>query len=279
MIEKFLHFKSDRAIASRDRHISRRINEIIESISQLERKIPEDIRKGDIDSTVKDVTTLIDLIMEEERDVEQMERDSAVQDYDLLKEVGKVEDKLETIQEKRGTQELNEDMQKLHSLTSQIEDLINKARIEARDAKNDRERMLKFRAFLGYHQIAIDIKNMENEIRAVITGEKSAESDINHAETPEIKKDVAEFCKLADKEAEDIYKVEHDDIIFTFYILNKLELVAHILEQLRREGFPWDKQEILESHYFKAKAQIQEASKQAYRMEKYMQTRTHKLAA
>ena len=128
---------------------------------------------------------------------------------------------------------------------------------------------------MGFH------RRKEREIKGEIGEEHSLEVDIKHHESDieVVKKDIAEFIKVADKESQDIYNVEHDDIIFTFYVINKLQNVYNILVRLKDEGFPTDKEQLLEHKYAEAQGLLQEATKEAYKMEKYMKTRAHAIGA
>ncbi len=277
----FMSWKSGKSRSRTDRRISEELADIVDKIKELESRVPEDIQKGDVEKTFKDVSDLLNFIIQEERDLEQIEKDSAILDKELLQEVGTISQELQSVQKDSS---LQDQIQQLQDLSGRIRKLIDKARIDARNAEGDREKIIKYRAFLGYHQTARDIRHATREIGRLIGKEKELEKHIKNHEKEEeiIKKDVAEFIKVAEQEAKDIYKVEHDDIIFTFFIINKLQNIYNVLLKLKQEGFEKEypeKQKLLEHKYAEAQQLLQEATTEAYSMEKYLKRKAKKLAA
>jgi hypothetical protein len=279
---KFLHiFRSEKSMARQDKRAVNNIRRVIDRIDELSQKeIPEDIQKGDIDEALKDVTEIISILTGQENNLEKIESDCAILDFEALKRSGRIEERLEKIENELGTKDLNDQINQLRSLSNELQGLINKARLEARDAIRDRERVVKYRAYLGYNQLGRNMRNLEVEIKSLAGKEKQIEARImSEKEITLLKKDVEEAIKVIRKEAQDIYEVEHDDIIFTFYVLNKLYMVTDILNRLKQEGFPAEKQHILETKFAEAKQILEQAANEAYRMERYMGKRVHRLAA
>ena len=278
---KFFHLRSEKGLARQSKRSAVDLEDLRKQIESIEERIQkEDITKGVVEETKRDILSLLDLIEGETESIRTIEKDSAIQYYELLNKIGDVEKELQDIKSKKSA-DFSAEIESLKRLSSQIQSWINKSRIDARNAMNDREKIVKYKAFLGYHLVAREIRRTEKEIKREIGDEKALLADIKSHEDDEnlIKKDLAEFSKIAEKEAKDIYKVEHDAIIFTFYVLNKLNDAYKIIQEIQQEGFPADKTSEIVGKFNEAKAKLQDISEESYKMEKYMKKRAHKLAA
>jgi len=170
---QFLHWGSEKKLAKKGKNAAEDLGDVIDQVIELEKRIPEEINKGEIEKTQQDILKILNKLLGGIDDIKTLDKNSAIIDYELLKDIGEIERKVREIEaKKKEEQNLEETIRTLKDLTTKIQGLINKSRIDARNAKNDKEKILRYRTFIGFHAVIRIIRGLENFTRSK-TGDKN----------------------------------------------------------------------------------------------------------
>lgn len=275
--EKFKNiFRTDTRIAKQDRKAVKNLSGIISDIKKLHDKVmQEDLNRGDIEETMRDIRAMIEDVKEELNKILEIEKDAEFQYYELVKRIKKVEAGLEHSIGSKNPEKAKEATQELDKLVEEIHGIVQKERREMTDSLRDRERIMKYRhGILGLWGLIRDMKKAEKRVRKEIGEEIKEENALLHEmDENKIEAEVKQFIETAKKEAGDLYKIEHDDVVIIFDVLNELHKLEELLKMILQKGFPEGQEQILEHELAATRSMLE----QGLHSTRYMDTQLSRM--
>jgi hypothetical protein len=284
-ISKFWKIVPNKGIAIDKNTLIDELEETIKIIKEIKEKIPEDIKKNDVERIHKDILNYLSTLKLEKKELVRIEQEAASEIKNLSDLTDKEKDLVLKVQLRLNDIEVSHELDELEDIENKIHSLILKARSEAQRIHNWGG-LKKYTALINLYHLLEQIKKKQFRIAQEVKEEKKHLADtekdlkrLEHAKTKKeeekVKEDlvkaVEHFYRHAIREAKDISVIEHDDVILTFNIAHELRSIYNLLINLRRMGYPTKEGHDLLLVYYRLRTELDYSLRELTTMRTYLE--------
>lgn len=280
---ELLHLRSDRRLARNDQRIAEKLDDILDTLAKVKEKLPEDINSGNIEAVSKDIQEFLGDLKKEEEWLFRIEKDAAIQNNDLVKEISDAARQMREEQKhKLDSPEVAGSIELLEKLERDVHNMINQARQEAAQLRNNKEQLVKYTHIIGLHKMALQIRSKERRLRKELKysdkGFDRIDHDLKFIEHDAGNQDAANDLKKATElvykevmgEVQDLATIEHDDMVLSFNLMHEIEYARDLLIKLQQMGYPQEEEQKLVEQYKDISNEIQASWKEIRDIQTYL---------